>query len=275
MPGTRTEASTLASARGFSIFRPNSSSPSGFIGQGSAMRMYSCGVTPHMRRRVALRAVAAGALRQAVDARGEGIARGFDHQAGGFRAFGVAQQDAVHAGGQGLLDHPGIGAHGVGGAGDRQGDDHRRGLVAGAGRAGFHQAAHEFPQFLEVERAVLHFIGDVVGLGGRHLLALLIAAAADLRVIDRLVLEPHVDDAVDVLAGAGGLLRHLRHRRIGAAAPVAGRWPTSRSAWRPPCRPAKSFSSSWNLLREFCVGCCRSRVVKASAADWRSRPARL
>ena len=96
-----------------------------------------------------------------------------------------------------------------------QGDDHRRGLVTGAGRAGFDQPAHEFLQFLEVERAVLHFIGDVVGLGARHLLATLVTAAADLRVIDRLFLQPHIDDAVDMLAGAGGLLGHFRDRGIG------------------------------------------------------------
>ena len=112
----------------------------------------------------------------------------------------------MHAGGQGLLDHPGIGAHGVGRAGNGQRDDDGRGLVTGAGRTGVDQAAHEVAQLLEVERPVLHFIRDVVGLGGRHLLAFFVAAAADLRVIDGLVLEPHVDDAVDVLAGAGGLL---------------------------------------------------------------------
>jgi hypothetical protein len=120
----------------------------------------------------------------------------------------------VHAGGQGLLDHPGVRAQGVGRAGNRQGHDHRRRLVAGAGGAGFDQATHEFLQFLEVERAMLHFIGDVVGLGCRQLLALLVASAADLRVIDRLILQPHVDDAVDMLAGAGGLLWHVRQHRV-------------------------------------------------------------
>ena len=49
LPGTRTDVSTFASARGFSIFKPNSSSTSGFRGQGSAIRMYSSAVTPHMR----------------------------------------------------------------------------------------------------------------------------------------------------------------------------------------------------------------------------------
>ena len=120
----------------------------------------------------------------------------------------------MHAGRQGLLDHPGIGAQCIGGAGNRQGDDHRRRLVAGAGRTRVDQPAHELAQLLEVERAVLHFIGDVVGLGRRHLLALVVAATADLRVVDGLALQPQVDDAVDVLAGTGGLFRHVRRHRI-------------------------------------------------------------
>ena len=172
------------------------------------------GVDAPYRRREALRPVAAGALSQAINLRREGITRGFNHQACRLGALGIAQQDAVHAGRERLLDHPGIGPQSIGGAGQGERDDDRRGFVAGARRARVDQTAHEIAQFLEIERTVLHFIGDVVGLGRRHLLAFFIAAAADLRVIDRLILEPHVDDAVDMFACAGCLRRHGRDRRI-------------------------------------------------------------
>ena len=48
MPGTARLASTLASARTFSILSPSRSSPPGFSGQASARLMYSATVSPHI-----------------------------------------------------------------------------------------------------------------------------------------------------------------------------------------------------------------------------------
>ncbi len=44
---------------------------------------------------------------------------------------------------------------------------------------------------------MLHVIGDVVGRRLRELLAFLVAAAAGLRVVDRLPLLEHLDRAID------------------------------------------------------------------------------
>ena len=60
---------------------------------------------------------------------------------------------------------------------------------------------------------MLHLIGDVIRLGRCHALAVFIAGGFELGVIDGLALQPHVDDAVDMLA------------RRGRAAGMAGKVP--------------------------------------------------
>ena len=72
-----------------------------------------------------------------------------------------------------------------------------------------HKPSHEVAQLFHVERAVLHLVIDVVGLGAGHLLALFVAAAPT-GVIDGLARFQQFDGSVDALGLRGGLCPHLR-----------------------------------------------------------------
>ncbi len=143
-------------------------------------------------------------------------ADGFDKRSHRARRIGVRQKNAVNAGSQHLLKHPGVGANrGLVGAIHRNVHDHRRRAMPALGRPAGDQAAHVLGQAFDVERRVLHVVADVVGVGLRVFLALLEAAfGAGMRagVINRLTLPEQFDGAVDVLG-----LRGLTEQRSSSA----------------------------------------------------------
>jgi hypothetical protein len=128
---------------------------------------------------------------------------------------GMALMDAVNAAIQQLAQYPAIGA----GVGLIQPDDadlhkHRRCAMAGARRTAIHQAAHEFAQLGEIQRAMFHFHIDGVVPGARHLHALGVGIHARSKagavVIDRLVVFPQLDRLVD----AAGFVIMVHRRRL-------------------------------------------------------------
>ena len=127
----------------------------------------------------------------------------FDERPHGARRIGVAQQDAVDARRQHLLEHPCVRADaGFVGAVHRHVHDHRGRPVPALGRSATGQPAHVVGETLDVEGRVLHVVADVVGPGLRVLHALLEVAVRPLvraRVVDRLALREQLDRAVDPL----------------------------------------------------------------------------
>ncbi len=107
----------------------------------------------------------------------------------------------MHAGGEHLREHPGVGSyrrfidpvH-------RHVDDHRRRAMTAPGRAAGDQSFHVLGQALDVVRRVLHVVADVVGPRLRVLDALFeasLGAVVRARVVDRLTLREQLDRAVD------------------------------------------------------------------------------
>jgi hypothetical protein len=83
------------------------------------------------------------------------------HGAGRVR---MRQHDAVHAGGQHLMEHPRIGTHRrFIGPVHRHVDDHRRRAMAAPGRTAGHQPSHVVGEALDVVRSVLHVVAQVIG----------------------------------------------------------------------------------------------------------------
>ena len=93
------------------------------------------------------------------------------------------------------------------GAGRRQRHDHRRRAVAARGRPAIHQAAHELLQALDVERAVLEVVVDVVGPGLGQGATALVASILGRRVVDGLALLEQLDRFIDTF-------RHTTSQRI-------------------------------------------------------------
>src|SRR5262249_28996569 len=101
-------------------------------------------------------------------------AHGFDESANGAGRIGVGEHDAVDAGCEDLIEHPGVGAYG--GRVDavhRDVDDDGGSAMTAARGAARDEPAHIFLQAFDVVRSVLHVVADVVGVGLRVFFALL------------------------------------------------------------------------------------------------------
>ena len=107
----------------------------------------------------------------------------------------------MHAAAEDLAELPGVEADVVGvDAVHRCLHDHRGRAVVGTGRAAISQAAHVLGEAGHVEAAMLHADVDVVRPGAGIVLALRIGqhmAAVRADIVDRLVLRPQFDRAVD------------------------------------------------------------------------------
>ena len=146
-----------------------------------------------------------------VDALGaDGVAAGFHEGAHGFRRFGLAEDDAVHAAAEDLPELPGIVQHiGFRGAVDGRFHHHGGGTMAGAGGAAIDQAAHVGGEAGHVEGAVLHADVDIVGPGAGIDLALLVGEHVPgvvAGVVDADILLQQLDAAVDARHGSSPVL---------------------------------------------------------------------
>ena len=121
----------------------------------------------------------------------------------------------MHARGQDLFDHPGIGAHRRGIQTDeRQRDDDRRRPVPALRGPAVDESLHELAQALRLERTVLHLVlNQIVGRLG-ELLALFVAATGDADVVHRLAGIEQLDHLVETFRLAvmrvAALSRHQR-----------------------------------------------------------------
>ena len=111
IPGTFVLASTLASARLFSILTPSRISPSGVQRPNVCLaQIFLNGHTPDWRGKILTPGAASPLIESFSNAnRLERVAHPFNECFDGFRIFRMAQQDAVDAGGEYLFDHPGVG----------------------------------------------------------------------------------------------------------------------------------------------------------------------
>ena len=136
-----------------------------------------------------------------------GKAHGFDKGPDGAGIIRMGEHHAVHAGGEHLVEHPGVGMdrlriHAVYGHVD---DNRRRAMTASVRAAGC-QPAHVLLQALYVEGSVLHVVADVIRVGLRVFHSLLVGASSSrvrAGVVDRLAFCQELDGLVDALRFCG------------------------------------------------------------------------
>ena len=132
----------------------------------------------------------------------------FHESPNALRVVGMTQQDTMHAAGQRLLEHPGIGANNrFTRPLDRQVHDNgRRPVTAGRG-APVHQAPHEITQAPHVEWAVLDADVDIVGPRRGHLHTGFVRQFGDADIVDRLPLFQQLNRFIDPVRHVSFILR--------------------------------------------------------------------
>ena len=223
---------------------------------------------PDLRRTDLAAVSAAPGTEIGAGARGEGVARRLHERAYRFRRFGMAQKQAVDAGGEHLLDHPSIRAdrllvrpvH-------RERHDHCGCPVPAPRGTAVGEPMHELHQPAHVEGAVLHVVGDVVRPRLRQRAPSVVLAGADavdelevhrltlLQQLDRFVDTPHGPYEPQRCRPTVSSREYTSHDRAAARGGI--RWRTSglisdighmplamRTASSPSCVWARSHATS-------------------------------